>query len=221
MICGAEPVLTCARDRETRSPHDRKQAETESRRFERHDATRRQCVCQLAKIRQHQGRQRLRPSAAFTAKQDQRRFSWPRVWPAAEVGIRGDQHPIFCRGPIEDFFIGSVVKANIADVPGVVARMTQEFGKDLERARCRSAASWASGQRQRALPDRFGGKEQRFADVLRLEVRIEGEDALHGLPFGHQGDDGGHGNPEPTHAGDAGHLTCIDGDALEFHEGPL
>ena len=48
----------------------------------------------------------------------------------AEVGIRGDQHPIFCRGPIEDFVIGSVVKANIADGPGVVARMTQEFGKD-------------------------------------------------------------------------------------------
>ena len=61
--------------------------------------------------------------------------------------------------------------------------------------RCRSGTSFAGGERKRTFADSFGSKEQRFADVLGVEIRIEREDLVGGLSFGDQPDDGCDRNP--------------------------
>ena len=48
---------------------------------------------------------------------------------------------------------------------------------------------------KRTFADSFGSKEQRLADVLGVEIRIEREDLVGGLPFGDQPDDGCDRNP--------------------------
>ena len=57
----------------------------------------------------------------------------------------------------------------------------------LAKARCRSGTSFAGGEEQRSFADGFGRKEQRLADGVSLEVGVQREDTLYGLPFGHEG----------------------------------
>jgi hypothetical protein len=68
----------------------------------------------------------------------------------------------------------------------------------LAKERCRPGTSFAGGERQRSFADGFGGKEQRLADVISLEVWVQREDALCRLPFSDQGNDGGDWNPKTT-----------------------
>jgi hypothetical protein len=56
----------------------------------------------------------------------------------------------------------------------------------LAKARCRSGTSFAGGEGQRSFADGFGRKEQRLADVVSLEVGVQREDTLCGLPFSHK-----------------------------------
>ena len=57
-----------------------------------------------------------------------------------------------------------------------------EEPRALGKERCRSKTSIAGGEGQRSFADGFGRKEQRFADVVSLEVWVQREDALSGLP---------------------------------------
>jgi hypothetical protein len=57
----------------------------------------------------------------------------------------------------------------------------------LAKARCRSGTSFARGEGQRSFADGFGRKEQRLADIVSLEVGVQRENTLCGLPFSHAG----------------------------------
>src|SRR5262249_47876548 len=87
----------------------------------------------------------------------------------------------------------------------------------LAKERCRSGTSFASGEGQCSFADGFGRKEQRLADVVRLEVWVQSEDALCRLPFSDQGNDSRDWNPKTAKARNSPHLTGIGRDPLELH----
>jgi len=76
-------------------------------------------------------------------------------------------------------------------------------------------------KRQDALSDGFRSEEQRFAEVLGFEIRIECENILCRLALSNEGDDRGDRNPEATQARDPSHLAGIGRDSLEFHGDPF
>ena len=87
----------------------------------------------------------------------------------------------------------------------------------LAKARCRSGTSFAGGEGQRSFADGFGRKEQRLADVVSLEVGVQREDTLCGLPFSHEGNDSRNGNPKTAKTRNSPHLAGIGRDPLELH----
>ena len=76
----------------------------------------------------------------------------------------------------------------------------------------------AGGARKRTFADGLGGKEQRFADVLGFEVRVQPKDLLRRLPLGDQPNDCRNRNSKSAQAGNPSHLVRADGDALELHD---
>jgi hypothetical protein len=64
----------------------------------------------------------------------------------------------------------------------------------------RSGTSFAGGEGQRSFAHGFGRKEQRLADVVRLEVWAQGEDTLRGLAVSHEGNDSRNWNPKTAKA---------------------
>ena len=87
----------------------------------------------------------------------------------------------------------------------------------LAKARCRPSTSFAGGEGQRSFADGFGRKEQRLADVVRLEVWVQREDALRRLPFSDQGNHSRDWNPKTAKTRNSPHLAGIGRDPLEFH----
>ena len=87
----------------------------------------------------------------------------------------------------------------------------------LAKERCRSKTSFAGGEGQRSFADGFGRKEQRFADVVSLEVGVQREDALCRLPFSREGNDGRNWNPKTAKTRNSPHLAGIGRDPLELH----
>ena len=85
------------------------------------------------------------------------------------------------------------------------------------KERCRSGTSFAGGEGQRSFADGFGRKEQRFADVVSIEVWVQREDALCRLPFSHEGNHSRDWNPKTAKARNSPHLAGIGRDPLEFH----
>ena len=82
---------------------------------------------------------------------------------------------------------------------------------------CRPETSFASGERQSTFSDRLGSEEQRFADVLGLEIRIERENLLRRLSFGDQGHDCRDWNPKSAQARYSSHLAGVGRHSLELH----
>lgn len=76
-------------------------------------------------------------------------------------------------------------------------------------------------ERQSSFSNSFCGKEERFADILRLQVGIKGEDFLQRLAFRNEGDDRRNWNAESPKARNAVHLAWIRRDAHERHTAPL
>jgi hypothetical protein len=74
-----------------------------------------------------------------------------------------------------------------------------------------------SGEGQRARSNSRSREQECFANILRLKVRIEAENALDRLSFCHQGNNGRHRDSESAQARNAPHLARIRGDPPELH----
>ena len=72
-------------------------------------------------------------------------------------------------------------------------------------------------ERQGTFADGLGGEEQRFADVLRLEVRVERKDVVRRLSLGDQCHDCRDWNSQPAQAGHSSHLERVDCHAMKLH----
>jgi len=87
----------------------------------------------------------------------------------------------------------------------------------VAKGRCRSGTSFAGGEGQCSFADGLGRKEQRLADVIIFEVRVQREDALCCLPFSDQGNDSRDWNPKTAKTWNSPHLAGIGRDPLELH----
>ena len=72
-------------------------------------------------------------------------------------------------------------------------------------------------ERQHSFADGFGRKEQRLSDVVSLEVGVQREDTLCGVPFSYEGNDNRNGNPKTAKTRNSPHLAGIGRDPLELH----
>ncbi len=104
---------------------------------------------------------------------------------------------------------------------GVVAGLRQKGCENGGKRVVDEETSFAGGERERAFPNSLSSEEQRFADVLGFEIRIEFENLLCGLAFGDERDDGRDRNSEAAQARHPSHLARIGRDSLELHDAPL
>jgi hypothetical protein len=118
---------------------------------------------------------------------------------------------------LEDHFVVGVLQSQFANMDCIMTGLLQESSERWRKARCRSGTSFAGGEGQRSFANGFARKEQRLADVVRLEVGVQRDDTLCGLPFSHEGNDSRDWNSKTAKTRNSPHLAGIGRDPLEFH----
>lgn len=126
---------------------------------------------------------------------------------------RSDRPVLLLRGSLYQLHPRVPVPGRAQHPPHLHSAAQQVVGT----ARYRSRASGVGDQRQFPFPNSLRCESERFRNVLRFQVRIQGEDLRHSHPFGDHVDHDRDRDTQSTNARRTARLIGTNGDSRETH----